>query len=180
MAVSFYSREELCKLGFKSVGHNVLISRKASIYGASNMSIGDNVRIDDFVLMSGHITLGSHIHLSAYAALYGGMGIELEDYTGMSPRATIYSAMDDFGGDWLVGPIHPDGTTCVTGGKVTLQSYSHLGCNSVVFPGITVPCGTVIGAMTLVNKPGIEPWTIYAGVPARPLRPRSQKMIQYV
>ena len=30
----------------------------------------------------------------------------LEDYVGISPRTTIYSAMDDFSGDYLVGPIH--------------------------------------------------------------------------
>ena len=46
---SFMSREELEKVGFKSIGENVLISRNATIYGAGNISIGSNVRIDDFV-----------------------------------------------------------------------------------------------------------------------------------
>ena len=45
------SRLQLEDIGFKSVGKNVLISDKASIYGAGNISIGNNVRIDDFVVL---------------------------------------------------------------------------------------------------------------------------------
>ncbi len=45
----FYDSSELSKLGLKSVGKNVLISDKCSIYNPSNISIGDNVRIDDFL-----------------------------------------------------------------------------------------------------------------------------------
>ena len=35
---SFYSIEELQQIGFKSLGENVLISRKASIYGAEKIT----------------------------------------------------------------------------------------------------------------------------------------------
>lgn len=172
---SFYTRDELLAIGFKSVGERVMISRKASFYVASRMTIGNNVRIDDFCILSGNITLGNNIHISAYVALYGAMGIELEDYTGISPRSTIYSAMDDFSGDYLIGPIHPDGFTNVTGGKVTLKRFSQIGCNSVIFPNITIPEGTVIGAMSLVNRP-VESWSIYAGVPAKKIKNRSKDL----
>lgn len=173
---SFYSRKELLALGFKSVGERVMISRKASFYGASRMTIGDNVRIDDFCILSGDITLGNNIHISAYVALYGTKGITLEDYTGISPRSTIYSAMDDFSGDYLIGPIHDEKLTNVTGGTVKLERYVQIGCNSVIFPGITIPEGTVIGAMSLVNKP-VEPWSIYAGVPVRKVKERNKNLL---
>jgi galactoside O-acetyltransferase len=45
---SFYSESKLKQLGFKSIGKNVLISKKASFYGINRIQIGDNVRIDDF------------------------------------------------------------------------------------------------------------------------------------
>jgi len=70
---SFYSTKELASLGLKRYGENVLISRKCSIYGAQSIEIGDNVRIDDFCILSGHIILGSNIHISAYVALFGGV-----------------------------------------------------------------------------------------------------------
>ena len=47
--MAIYTRDELQELGFSNVGENVKISKKASIYGASRISIGDNVRIDDFL-----------------------------------------------------------------------------------------------------------------------------------
>lgn len=95
-STSFYSTEELSELGFKHIGERCLISRYARFYGADKISIGDNVRIDDFCILSGEITIGSNVHISAYVALYGANGIVLEDCTGISPRSTIFSAMDDF------------------------------------------------------------------------------------
>lgn len=39
MSNSFYSEEELEQIGFKSIGKNVKISKKTSIYNASKMVI---------------------------------------------------------------------------------------------------------------------------------------------
>ena len=87
MATSFLSREKLMEIGFKSIGENVLLSRKASIYGPENIEIGNNVRIDDFCILSGKIKLGSYIHIAAYSALFGGEeGITMEDFTGLSSK----------------------------------------------------------------------------------------------
>jgi acetyltransferase-like isoleucine patch superfamily enzyme len=176
MITSFYSQEELLSIGFSSVGNNVQISRKASIYGPENMSIGDNVRIDDFCILSGKITIGSNIHISAYVALYGAGGIIMEDYTGISPRSTIYSAMDDFSGNYLIGPIHPTDYTNVQKGQVVIKKYSQIGTHSVIFPDVTIGEGSVIGAMTLVNK-SLSGWGIYIGQPARLLRNRSKELL---
>src|SRR5574344_1046943 len=118
---SFYSREELATLGLKSYGEDVLISRNASIYGAEHISVGSHVRVDDFCILSGNITLGSHIHISAYVALYGKEGIVIDDYSGVSPKSTIYSAMDDFSGAYLIGPMNDEDTTNLTGGTVHLK-----------------------------------------------------------
>lgn len=60
----FLTEEELNQKGFKSFGKNVLISDKASIYGANNISIGNDVRIDDFCTLSGNITLKNNIHIA--------------------------------------------------------------------------------------------------------------------
>lgn len=176
---SFYSEEELSKLGLKSYGANVKLSRFARIYSPEKISIGNNVRIDDFCILSGHVTLGSHIHISAYVALYGNMGIELEDYTGISPMTTVYSAMDDFGGDYLIGPIHPLEKTNVTGGKVTLKRFSQIGTHCVVFPNLTIGEGTVVGACSMVRS-SLDNWYIYCGVPAIKKKARKKGLVNLV
>jgi len=176
---SFYSREELEEIGFKRVGTQVLISRKASFYQPGRISIGDHVRIDDFCILSGVITLGSYIHLSAHCCLYGSQGIVMEDFSGLSPRVTVFSASDDFGGDFLIGPMVPDPYTHVTGGTIRIERYVQAGAGSVIFPGLTLHEGSVTGALSLVNR-SLDAWTIYAGIPARAIRPRSRGLLQKV
>lgn len=56
--------------------------------------------------------------------------------------------------------------------------YLHIGCNSVIFPNVTIGEGSVIGAMSLVKK-SIEPWTINAGVPAKRIKDRSKGLLMY-
>lgn len=179
LSSSFYTEVELQKIGFKSIGKCCRISRFARFYGIHNISIGDNVRIDDFCILSGKITIGSHIHISAYVALYGAKGIVLDDYSGISPKSVIYSAMDDFSGDFLIGPIHPESTTNVLGGIVHICKYVQIGTNTVIFPNLTIGEGTVVGACSLVTK-NLEEWGVYVGVPVCRRKERSKKLLSHI
>lgn len=176
---SFYTQEELAALGLKSYGTNVLISKKCSIYTQEMVSIGNNVRIDDFCILSGNITIGNNVHISAFSALYGTNGIEFKDYSGCSARTTIYSAMDDFSGDYLIGPMNSKGTTNVKGGKVVIGKYVQLGAHCLVFPNVTINDGSVVGALSLVTK-DIPDWSIYVGIPARKLRDRKNGLLDLI
>jgi len=176
---SFYNIEELQGLGLKKYGSNVLISRKCSIYSPENISLGNNVRIDDFCILSGDITIGSYIHISAYCALYGSFGIEMEDYTGLSPRCTIFSASDDFSGDYLIGPMIDNNKTNVTGGKVLIKCFSHIGACTTILPAVIINEGVAVGAMSLVNKT-LEEWGIYAGIPAKKIKKRSRELLNLI
>lgn len=176
---SFYSEIELQRLGLKYYGKNVLISKKCSIYSPEKISVGNNVRIDDFCILSGSVTLGSNVHISAYSALYGAEGIEFKNNSGCSARTTIYSAMDDFSGDYLIGPMHPEGTTHVTGGKVIIGEYVQLGAHCLVFPNVTIHEGAVVGALSFVTK-DIPEWSIYVGIPAKKLRDRSKGLLKLI
>jgi galactoside O-acetyltransferase len=173
---SFYTNDELDKLGLKKYGSNVLISRNASIYSPSTISMGDNVRIDDFCILSGRIDLGSYIHISAFCALYGSYGIVLENYTGLSPRCTLFSASDDFSGNHLIGPMVDKQLTNVNGGEIRIMEYSQIGASSVLMPNVLIRRGVVVGAMSFVNK-SLDEWGIYAGIPVKRLKDRSKKLL---
>lgn len=178
MQNSFYTPEELLSIGFKTIGHNVLISRFARFYGIRNMEIGNNVRIDDFCILSGKINLGNNIHISAFSALYGRFGIELESFSGLSPRCTIFSASDDFSGDYMIGPMIDPKYTNIIGKKVLIKKYSQLGSNCIVFPGVTINEGVAVGAMSLILS-DLEAWKIYKGIPAVYYRDRSKKLLKF-
>lgn len=170
---SFYTDNELAKLGLRTYGKNVLISRNCTIYGAGNISLGNNVRIDDFCLLSGNIEIGSYVHISAYSALYGAGGIKIGNFCGVSPRSTIFSASDDFSGDHMISPMVPAELTSVQKDPVCMSDFTQLGANTVVMPGVTINEGAVTGAMALVLK-DLDEWTINAGIPARKIKDRSK------
>jgi acetyltransferase-like isoleucine patch superfamily enzyme len=176
MSNSFFSAHELTQIGLRSYGKNVLISRKASFYSPSKIILGNHVRIDDFCILSGHITIGSHVHISAFSALYGRYGIKMEDYTGLSPRCLIFSAMDDFSGEYLIGPMVDKNKTHVSGGKVHIKKYSQIGAGSILFPNIIIEEGVVVGALSMVNY-NLEAWKIYAGIPVRIIKNRENKLL---
>jgi acetyltransferase-like isoleucine patch superfamily enzyme len=178
MQNSFYTNEEIKAMGFKSFGENVLISRFARFYSPEKMEFGNNVRIDDFCILSGNIMLGNYIHISAYTSLYGRFGIEINDFSGLSPRCTIFSATDDFSGEFMIGPLINSKNTNVVGGKVTIHKHCQLGCNCVILPDVEIKEGVAVGAMSLVLN-DLESWGIYKGIPATYLKKRSKKLLDF-
>lgn len=178
---SYYTTEELSQIGLKSFGNKVLISRKASIYFPENISIGDNVRIDDFALLSAkkEIVLHNHIHIGAHTLMLGGGGIIIEDFSGISHYACLLSESDDFSGESLMGPtIDPFFKPNIIKGLIFMKKHSALGLRSTILPGITIGEGSVTGAHSIVTRDTDE-WYIYLGSPARRIKPRSQKVMAY-
>lgn len=174
---SFYSEQELKKIGFKSLGRNVKISRFARFYEVEKISLGNNVRIDDFCILSGNIKIGSYVHIASYSALYGGWGIEMHDFAGLSSRVTIYSVTDNYLGEALTGPCIPMKFRNIEKGKVELKKHSLVGASSVILPNTVLNEGTTIGSLSLVK--GIIPeWSIFAGVPAKFKKKRKKEIIQ--
>lgn len=175
---SFYSRRELKEIGLKSFGENVLISKKCSIYSPQTIQVKDNVRIDDFCILSGEIQIGNNIHISAYTALYGAQGIVLEDYVTISGRNMIYSVNDDYSGEYMTNPMNNKHSN-VSGGPVIFKKHVIVGCGCVVLPNVILEEGTAIGAMSLVNK-STQPWNMYVGTPIRLLKERSRNLLKHV
>lgn len=175
--MAFYTDEELKELGFKSIGLNVKLSKHASIYGASNISIGDNSRIDDFCVLSageGGIDIGRYVHIAVYASIIGAGKVTLEDFTCLSGRVSIYSSNDDYSGDFMTNPCVPAKYTNVAQSSVTLKKHSLVGAGSIVLPGVDIGECAAVGSLSMVNK-SLEGGYIYIGQPAKKLIKRSRK-----
>ena len=167
---------------FKSIGINCQISTKASFYGMERIEIGDNVRIDDFCIISageGGIKIGSNIHIACHNSIIGAARIELEDYSMVGGHSAIYSSTDDFSGDYLIGPNIDERFTNVINKPVTLKKYSVIGSHCVVLPGVTLHEGAAIGAMSLVKK-DVGEYALWAGNPLRFVKFRKKTMREFV
>lgn len=176
---SFYSEEELQSIGFKAVGTGVLLSRKASIYGAQNIVVGNNVRIDDFCILSGSICFGNNIHIAAGCYLYGGAaGIVLHNYSGLSSKTTIYATTDDYSGESLTNPTVSNAYRNVIESEVIVGKHVVVGAGSIILPGVVIGEGCSFGSMSLVNK-STEAWGIYVGIPCKRVKERSRKLLDF-
>ena len=177
MTNSFYSEPELADLGLKSYGKNVLISRKASLYACEKISLGDNVRIDDFCILSGKITIGNYVHIAAAVLLYGGSaGINIDDYSTISSRGAVYAVSDDYSGETMTNPMIPEKYRGAWEEPVYIGRHVIIGTNCTVLPGVTVSEGTSVGAQSLLNK-STDEWSIYYGSPAKKKSERSRTLL---
>jgi len=176
--MAFLSRDELLELGFKSVGSNVLLSSKASIYNPERIEIGNNVKIDDFCILSGNVKIGNNVHLATYNLLAGGInGIEMKDFSGLAYRCQVFTQSDDYTGELMTNPTVPEKYRLVDSKKVTIGRHCIIGTATTIFPGVNIADGCSVGAMSLVNK-DTEEWGIYRGIPARRVGERSKKLLE--
>lgn len=174
---SYLSKEELGSLGFKSIGENVSISRRACFYGTDAMELGSNIRIDDFCIFTGKVKIGNYIHIAPYTSLCGGeMGIFLEDFVNLSRKIEIFALSDDFSGRTLTSPMVPAKYKGITHAPVLLKKHVVVGAASVILPGVTMEEGSAVGAMSLVNR-NTESWSIYAGIPAIKIKQRKRDLL---
>ena len=153
--MAFLSRDVVEKMGFASVGVNVQISDRASLYNTANISLGNNVRIDDFCVLSagvGGILVGDHVHIAVYSSLIGAGKITLSDFCNISSRVSIYSSNDDYSGATMTNPTVPSQYTGVTHADVFLGKHVVVGSGSIILPGITLEEGVAVGALSLVTK----------------------------
>lgn len=177
--MAFFTIKELQKIGFKSIGENVLISDKVSIYNPSNISIGSNVRIDDFCILSageGGIRIGNYVHIACYVSLIGKELIDVQDFVGISSKSAVYSSSDDYSGEYLVGPTIPDEYKNVDHRPVIFEKFSLIGAGTVILPGVKLGEGTAVGALSLVTR-SIDSWGIYIGSPVRFIKERKKELL---
>ena len=181
MLKSIYFNEwDLKPMGFKHLGKNIKISSDARIYGQENISIGDNVRIDDFVILSagdGYIDIGNYVYIARSSHISGIMGVKLCDFSSMAANTVIYSASDDYSGDYLTAQAIPQEYTNAIGGLVYIGRHVIIGSACTFVGPCVVAEGCSIGSMTLVIK-DLLPWGIYVGIPAKRLKDRHKGLLK--
>jgi len=165
-----------------NLGEDVIISKNAEFTRPELCVIGNHVAIDSGFYCTTMLKIGDYVHISPHVAVIGGKrtGLFIKDFCFISVGAKMVCGSEKFYGDGLIGPLIPDAykdTQILE--PIHLQAFSGVCANSVVLPGVTMAEGSILGANSLL-KHNTEPWTIYAGSPARPIKARpSSKMYEY-
>jgi acetyltransferase-like isoleucine patch superfamily enzyme len=175
----YYYSDELRNFGFKSIGENVMVAKSATIVGLSNISLGNNVRIDGqgvIAANSGSLEVGSYVHIGSSCYLACSGGITLSDFCGLSQGVRIYSISDDYSGESLTNPTIPLRFLNLKIASVLIGKHVIIGSGSVVLPGVTVCEGSSVGALSLVSK-SLSEWGVYVGCPAKKIRNRVKNIL---
>jgi galactoside O-acetyltransferase len=162
----FLTQEQINKIGFKSIGENCLISDKATFHQPERISIGNNTRIDDYVLLYSECEIGNNVHIGCFCYVVGNGKLTMEDYSGLSGRVSIYLSNDDYGGEFMTNPTIPSQHKRTTDGNVLIKKHSVIGSGSIILPNVMIGENSAIMALSLVNC-YVKPFTIYGGIPAK-------------
>lgn len=126
---------------------------------SANISLGVEMWTGWRLRMGARSTIGQRCYIDARG------GIRLDADAGIAREACLLTATHvpddpDFAG--VLAPIH-------------LERHSWIGMRALLLPGVRVGEGAVVGAGAVVTR-DVEPYTIVAGNPAKPLRKRREPM----
>jgi acetyltransferase-like isoleucine patch superfamily enzyme len=127
-------------------GHNVLIREKTVI--AENTLIGTNSIIDGNVTIGRNVSIQTGVYIPPFSNI--GNNVFMGPYCKLTNDKYMMRKKYD-----LIGP--------------TIEDYVSLGANSIIFPGIKIKFGTIVGAGTVVTKDTDEK-DIIIGNPAKLLK----------
>jgi galactoside O-acetyltransferase len=146
------------QVGFKhletfEIGRSVFIGAGAYLQG----------RFDGRFVVGDHVWIGPQAYFDA-------RDLVLEEYVGWGPGAKVLgSAHTGKPGDV------PIVQTDLEIRPVRVRAWADIGTNAVLLPGVTIGKGAIVGAGAVVTK-DVPPFAIAAGVPARFLRWRDDRM----
>jgi len=166
----------------KSCGEDTFISVNVEIRRPGLVSVGNHTAIDTGFYCTVSADIGDYVHIAPYITAIGGAKgyWKMDHFATLAAGSRIICGSDDHMGAGLVGPTIPEEfKDHITIAPVIFEKFANIGTGVVVMPGVTLAEGTVVGANSLVTK-STEPWTVYVGSPARPVKSRPKdKLIEY-
>jgi len=97
------------------------------------------------------------------------------DFSGIAANSTMICGSDDFT-KGMLNPQIPIKYRQPKIDKIIIKDFACVGVGSIVFPGVTLGEGSVIGAGSVVTK-DTKPWGIYLGSPAKLIGQRDKTPI---
>lgn len=134
------------------------------IIGIENIEFGENIIIDDFVLIYAKekIKIGNFVHIANFASITGGNELVIGDFAAVSQGCRILTATDDFKFSGFGNSTVDNQFRNIKSAPIKIGKFCIVGANSVVLPGVTIGEGATIGANSVVTR-DVEPWGVYIG-----------------
>lgn len=112
-----------------------------------------------------HIEIGKGCFIQQCCTFFGRGGITLGENVLVGPKVNIITINHD---------PDPENRSATYGRPVVIGDNVWIGINSTILPGVSIGCGTIIGANSVVTK-DVPPMTVVAGNPARIIKTLKNK-----
>ena len=149
------------------------------IHHETVVDYGHDVRIDAFTSITcKRLVLGDYVHIGPHCSISGPGEVFIGNYSTLSHGVRIFTASDDYDGDYLAGAALPPEYTSPTVGNVFIGKSVVIGANTIIMPGVKICLYAAVGALSLVKHriPTLELW---AGIPAKFIRKRQQGVVNF-
>jgi acetyltransferase-like isoleucine patch superfamily enzyme len=128
---------------------------------ARTLGFGEGSSIYQSAYVYGDVSVGAGTWIGPNALLDGSGGLRIGSGCNISAGAQIYTHD-------TVERVLSEGRREIDHAPTSIGDHCHVGAGSVVAKGVTVGDHSVIGACAFVNR-DVPPFTVAAGVPARPI-----------
>jgi len=167
------------KSDFNKFGRNTFLSKSVEIRRPHLVTIGNNCAIDTGFYCTTKATIGNFIHIGPYVTIIGGerSKIIINNFASIAAGCRFICASDMHTDKGMSGPTIPEKyRDKVVYSTIVVGMCANVATNSVIMPGIIIGEGSVIGPNSVITK-NTNPWTVYVGNPARPIKVRNKNKI---
>ena len=149
----------LRKIRFRkyTIGKNFHAGRGIFLWAKNNITIGDNFYIGKYSIIECDTVIGNNVIIANRVSLAGKYDHHFQQI-GVPIRLASQIRDKDYNWKGL-------------NQKVIIEDDVWIGVGSIVLSGVTIGMGSIVAAGSVVTK-DIEPFSIYAGNPARKIRDR--------
>lgn len=188
-ALGYVARKWIAKHLFRETGKGLILGRGLIVRHPKKISFGDNVAIDDYVLLdgggsgeqgvhlgngviisrncvvqgkTGHLVLGDRVDVGCNTVFSSVAGISIGDSTIIAGNCYLGGGRY-YHGDREVAIMDQGG---YSRGPLTIGEHSWVGAGATILDGVSVGRGVIVGAGSVVTK-DVEDFSIIAGVPAK-------------
>jgi acetyltransferase-like isoleucine patch superfamily enzyme len=112
------------------------------------------------------VKIGNHVYVGSYVQIDGTYPslVTIEDYVSIGMNTMIFAHSNPTNSIWLKKHVYPRKTA-----SVTIKRGAWIAPGNTILAGVTIGENSVVGACSLVVK-DVEPYTVVAGVPAKPIK----------
>lgn len=158
------------------IGGNIIIEKSCNVSKYSNIfadglfiKLGEKCTLHPYSylrLHGGSIEIGNNVYINPYTVIYGHGGLKIGNNVLIAAHCTIIPSNHNF--ENIDAPIVAQGETCK---GIVIEDDVWLGTGVKVLDGVTIGCGSVIGAGSVVTK-SIPSYSVAVGAPAKVIKKR--------